>query len=81
MGFCGVDWDVDEKERARGVRVWKSWFVRAEVEMVCSGEGEAGSWRELKRQDCVSCYFVRCSFHLDVGQSDRLSGGECCDCT
>lgn len=68
MRFRGVDGDVDKEQRARGVRVWQSWFVRAKVEIVCSGDWEGGSRWELERQDCVSCYFVGHSFHFDVGQ-------------
>lgn len=46
VGFCCIDWDVDDEEAARRVWVWDSGFVRAEVEVVrcwcfdglCGGE-------------------------------------------
>lgn len=73
MGFCCVDWDVDEEEGAGGICVWDSGFMGTDVEVVCCGLGECWCGGELHGQGCVPCHLHGCALHFD----ERLIAG-CC---
>lgn len=47
VGFCCVDWDIDDEEGAGGIWVWDSGLVWSDVEVVCCGFGEEGGCWEL----------------------------------
>jgi len=51
VGFCGVDWDVDEEELAGCVDGGYFGTVGAEVEVVCGFFGEGWEGGAAERED------------------------------
>lgn len=65
MGFCCVDWDIDDEEGAGGIWVWDSGLVWSDVEVVCCGFGEEGGCWELHGQGGVPFHLHGFDLHFE----------------